>query len=1361
MKKYILLYILLVNVASIIQAQDKSRFYGLNRGSFLAGNLSVTQQYGTLNNTVITANKYSGVQSFPLSFDAIPFFRDSSLNNYEIGKIPEQSVAAGSILHFYIRCDELSSLKSYSITPIGTIKGVIRFDLETQYFSFKPDSLDNATYQIKFNAFNLTDTISQIVTFRTYQVAHPEIYSFGVGNAQPMPNQNAREYQLLSIINSDQKIWFNGQNRSTRSISISGVDLSVENVPGNFLFTISGNKDIAQLNIYADRLFIKDTLHLPQTEVNIYCRQLIFQDGTNPAIISTTPVAPIAAIPNANGNNGATAGRINLFAGKMIDNSDRIRFRLIGGDGQSVTDATAGSGGNGGTLFSNQYIAYKGDYLGGTGGEYKGDKGKAPLKNKGDLGKFEKDSINLRWIHPNYIRQYISFSKDAYYIGHGNKILPTLLFYSDLISELVSSPDTAKIDSYTMSDVMQTKMELVTLIDRIISGNDFFGNPPGWVPLLSFEFTKAAFDSELHHAMQILYLDYFISTNADTLQKRINGFSALRDELRQRSSVDRGNFNNLVLVKIPDIENNIDLNNKRIEQIHLDIENVTAQLQARADKMFNDQKKPSWQKIAGCIGQVATMVPYPGVQAAGAGILTGLQLYDGIKNIDNLNTESAMSIVDAGMKARDTFKNYKSQFGETTKQWENIGTQWHDFFPVFQGGINKDAIKSQVSKGTDLYKNLHNQFSKLESTYDKYLKVPDGTLQKIRSDLMANDPTLASLHTSMSEAAEKHKQLTEEFASTNNQILTLGSQIIANGLAFDNANNKVLSSSTTLDHRTVHYIHYLREEALDRLKKYYYYMAKAYEARTLLPFKGNLNLSPILNSIENMAKRSNNSVLSKDQYDSFSELYKQQIRIVAQDIYEFYLNNAPQKTITTTYHLSKDDINTLNEGETVIFNPTKRGLFKNNEENVRINNIKVLKLGNSTSPGSTIGNPAHIDITFEYPLVSFARRNGKVYYFNNYNRNTNTPITWSTRYDYITNRITDFKPSAANASLLISLCTEQDLPHDVENIQMYSRPSADADLMISSAILNNNGNGDLYINDVLVEIEYDFNYKPNSISYLDILTEPEWIVPSYNVNRLDQNGMKNGQGNMTRAYNTSTTNVVNLQVVENIGGYRFERWLNQGGSPVLDKDSVNPSRSFAMSQNRAMKVKYKWAGAKLSLPDTLYFDPNILTRNLVVKNIGESNSMYWVRDSISSFASITNNIANGFGNETLSITLSKLEKDTIGYLAIMAPEAENAIDTVWLKYTSLITEKKQIDDIQKIVLYPNPVKDKFHISFSDPLNTEYQVIITDSFGKGVNIKFEKQSNILTFDSSDLPTGIYFVAVKLRNNQQVLKFIKAY
>ncbi len=1359
MRKIIILFLIFLSALQSYSI-EKQQFSGLRRTDITIGGFDITQQYGTLTNSFISCPNLSGNQSFPLSFSIFPQFRDSTLNFFEIGSIPNQRVELGHYIHFYVKCDSLIGSKSYETLPIDTPFGKLSFNPQLQYFEFTPDLNDTNSFTVRFRSFNNVDTIDQVVNFEIYRVPSPDIFAFGISSTQQLPDPNSNEYQFLSTINNYVPIYFNGQNRPTRNVSVSGADLIFDNVAGNILFPLSNNKDITQLNIYADRLFIRGEFLLPQTEVNIYCRVLVFENGvagSNPSI-NTTPITPIASIPGVQGLDGATGGNINIFCGQLIDNSGGIRFKLIGGDGQSATNARAGSGGNGGHLFSNLNILYKADYAGGIAGNYAGASGLAALKYKGDVGIFEKDSINLRWIHPNYIRHYISFCDDAFFLGFGKEILPTLSFYSELISRLSQSQDLYSINNYLQSDLYQSQLELIKLRGRILSGDDYFGNPVGWVPLLSFEFTKAVFDTELEHAMRILYLDYFIRTASDTLQRRIDGYTTLRDELNQRFTYDRNTFNNLVLVTVPDVENRIDVNNQRIQQIGNQIEDVMAQIARKAEEDLNRQNSYDWTKTATLVGQIATMVPYPPVQTAGAGIVAGVQFYNSVQNTNNINQNSILNIAGAASSAIQTYNGYQTQFQSTIDRWNNIGQQWQDFFPVFQGGMGIDSITNQINRGRALFDTLSSVYAQLNATYSQYLNVGDGELQRMTSDAISRDPLLATLHSSLRDAEDKHKELIEEYKNTNDQIFSLGSQIMAYGLVYDDANTKVLSNTKVLDHRTVLYINYLRENSIRRLKKYYYYMAKAYEFRTLQPFTGNLNLAPILNSVESMAIASSNSVLQPSQYATLAGLYESQVRQVAQNIYDYYISNAPAQTITSTYRLQKSDLDKLNQGEAVIFNPYLKGLFNSTEENIRIINIRVLNLSDSINPGTIVGNPARIDVRFEYPLVSNVRRNGGLYYFNNYNRNTNTPLSFSSRYDLNTSTITHFRPSASTTSLLMSLCADQSLPTGNEDLLMYSRPSADADLIVTRTSLNNSGVGELYIDSLLIEITYDFNTKPSQLSYLEIFTEPRWIVPNYSVSNLDINNFQNGQGHMFRAYNNSASNVT-VNVEPRIGGYRFEKWTTVGGFTVPDADSLNRTRNFLVNQNYSFKVQYKWAGPILSLPDTLYFTNLNPIQNLIVNNIGEELNMYWMLDTLPPIASVMNGVLNGFGGDTMKINFSTVSADTLSYLVIIAPNAENGIDTVWLSYKLINKTSEYPLFLNDIRLYPNPANEQLTVQFKSENLHKVKIELFDVVGKFLSAPMIYNENGVVFNLNGIQDGVYFVRIFNKDQQKTFKFIK--
>lgn len=1367
----------------ICMAQSIALFNGNMRGIAITGNgTKVTYQTGTTNNSVINLPTKKGVQHFPLDLDKIPYNRDTSFNYFEIGQIPDQTVISGGILQFYVKCDSIhTGNKSYYIISSNNTVGLMYLKSSIQYFQFEPRVTDTVDFYVNFYATNGIDTIKQKVLFKTYRPAYINNYTFGVGNGQQIPDPNANEYQLLTTINN-QPEYFNGvNNRRTRSIAISAIDLYAENVSGNLLMAISNNTDVKQLDIYAERLFIRDTLNFPQTNVNIYCKELYFEDipGHAPAAINTTPQKPIAALEYQTGVKGATAGNINIFASKLIDDNGGIRFRLFGGDGQNSTNARAGDGGDGGRLFSNLDLTYKGDYLGGLAGIPSGDSGALAINQKGNIGGFVKDSINKRWIHPNYIRQILAYSEDAFYLRFGKEVLPKLVYYDSLINSFYTSSEFTALDNYTSSDEMQVDMELISLSSRIGSGFDYFGNPPGWVPMLSFEFTQAAFESELKHAMQILYLNYFISNAADTIQKRLDGYSALRDELRNQSNIDKVNFNDLLSTVIPDVENRISENEQDLANIKHEIENVTAALALRAQHQLEDQRKakedkPFWEKALGGIATIATLIPYPPIQTVGAGINAGLSLYNGIKKIDNFNLNNIQSIIGTGQaigKAVDdatkVYNSYdlKGNYTNSITQWNEIKTNWQNFFPIFQGTSTIAGIKTKVNSGIKLFESVNKVTDQVKGIFDDFLKVDDPELKAIKSDLLANDPALAQLNANLEFTQQKSKKLADEYNSTNDKILSLASQIVGTSLAYDDANTKVLNNVKVLDHRTVHYIQYLRQDALRRLKKYNYYMAKAFEFRTLQPYTGNLNIQPILTSAENMAIASSNGILTSLQYQTLGDLYRNQICQVAENIYTYYQANAPAQKLKTTYVVPKSEINELNNGNTIFFNPINKGLFRSDEENIRIINLHVIRLKDSLSSGS-LGSTSNIDVKFEYPNESYIKNKGKVYYFNNYNLSTTTPLVWSTRYDKNNNGLlTDSRPSESTSSLLLSLLTSQGIPVNSNNLLMYSRPSAGAEILMSSSPYNSNGTASLYIDSLLIEIEYDYNTKPTNISYLDLQAVPDWIVPQYLVSKADNNIMQDGQGNMIRSYTTSTTNIVKVKTDSKIGGYRFERWLDKFGRPIMDADSTNPERTFKMDSARFNRVKYKWAGPKMSLPDTLRFYPNVTVQSLAIKNIGESY-MYWLVDSVSSAAKINgNNSRNGYTDTTLSVSMQgALTNGKLGFIAFIAPFAENAIDTVWLKYSTDIVSSinKNILDVNIINnIYPNPTSKEINIDIQANKISELDMRILDVNGKEMYIDKLKIINGMTtkkFDVSLFPKGMYIFQLIDKDNIVIKKFV---
>ena len=176
-------------------------------------------------------------------------------------------------------------------------------------------------------------------------------------------------YTTVSIQQDQTTKVFNAiEGMITRKIRVSGVRLIWDQYePGgtafdadgttNRLFNYSGSSDIELLEMYADEVIIRSPLRLPQTEVWIAARRLVFdRDGC----IDTTPLPyQVAArrqlrdqldrpldtgqISPKDGAVGMPGGHIILALQEPIvvppDSKGTARFRIKGGVGQ---DAEAG-----------------------------------------------------------------------------------------------------------------------------------------------------------------------------------------------------------------------------------------------------------------------------------------------------------------------------------------------------------------------------------------------------------------------------------------------------------------------------------------------------------------------------------------------------------------------------------------------------------------------------------------------------------------------------------------------------------------------------------------------------------------------------------------------------------------------------------------------------------------------------------------------------------------------------------------------------------------------------------------------------------------------------------------------------------
>lgn len=407
------------------------------------------------------------------------------------------------------------------------------------------------------------------------------------------------------------------------------------------------------LLIACDTLEISGTLSLPEWDVAIFARQLIFRDQGN---INTTPLDwtmaraadfdPVARTGGHRGAEGRHAGSFSVFAGGITEPEHESMGRFIGrggrgqdaglgrngdngkslssisnvfkhqdtgalnrftatfdapcvyatggwywgirikeiksgvddwpADGQHALEpGIPGSGGNGGAWVSNQKdlaaradttpgqpgttassttggsagspvtsthydLTIRYDLAGGTpGGDCKllekrttkdGNSFTAQASANGAGKALDKRTITAAnaWVHPLQIECVLRYARDAFLAEAREDVATLLLPYERALASPLPSAQGANLPWVTGEAVRWTsaQAEVASILHRLRNQLDYFGNPAGYMPLLSLQATLRLYDLETEDALRTLLLASWVQQKADAEQSAANAFGA-------------------------------------------------------------------------------------------------------------------------------------------------------------------------------------------------------------------------------------------------------------------------------------------------------------------------------------------------------------------------------------------------------------------------------------------------------------------------------------------------------------------------------------------------------------------------------------------------------------------------------------------------------------------------------------------------------------------------------------------------------------------------------------------------------------------------------------------------------------------
>ncbi|MBN1815719.1 MAG: right-handed parallel beta-helix repeat-containing protein [Sedimentisphaerales bacterium] len=805
----------------------------------------------------------------------------------------------------------------------------------------------------------------------------------------------------------------------------------------------------------------------------------------------------------------------------------------------------------------------------------------------GPDGQFYRVGHAFSWLHPHVLKMVVGYAKDLYLYRYAEEAQALFEAYLSPLDQYMASAAWGQLSEQSQLEFEQLRDEILLYLYQMENGLDFFGNPPGWAPMLSFEITKTAFEREVDQALQVLYLDYWLGGALNDTEKQLKGLETARKTLKTQIDDLKKQYE--------DIPRLISALSTESQDIQIRTNTVMAALQQKEQELLQQaqqnvkdrHKVPWWKKATRILGSVLTMSPlaegsWKGTLITGAGTLMTsiteeffsdeawpeiVNRQDITKQFGSLDFDTAMDnwMTDSNVTISD---KTEEELGDYLQNLRNASSQI-----ASNMGALKDNLKETKLSNEEVGNELHK------------IKQADPQFNRLIDDVV--------------ELMAQKRLFTDHLAMAMQKTAQISNTIRHNLLAIDALNRQAGQAAEILDPRAKVYLQDMKRRARHRLMKYHYYMTKAYEYRLLEPYQGApLDLDVFETKFLDIA--SSTGELSPDDFTALRLLltsnaagHEGLFYNIADEIMDRFMDGRIDGELSTahTFSLTSEEIARLNEQGRITINMFERGIFGQEERDLRIVDLQVHQLiPVEVQTGCGVN---WITVRMEHSGVSRlirsgqsgAQKDGQVYLFHHYQYDSDTvrernKKSWSTKFDFnadpLNPAITPTRPSEASESLLRSILGSQ-----IDNLMIYARPSAWADITITTE--QNTGLCDpIVISGLTLKVSYDYAAANAPTVVIANRLEPENILPYFVVDTEDINGRQDGIGAFSRVYERSLFGSRKVTIIAPalVGGWRFDKWVRPSGNDLPAEyytDSIDTIR-IPLEAHHTVLARYAYAG---------------------------------------------------------------------------------------------------------------------------------------------------------------------------------------
>jgi hypothetical protein len=700
------------------------------------------------------------------------------------------------------------------------------------------------------------------------------------------------------------------------------------------------------------------------------------------------------------------------------------------------------------------------------------------------------------WLTAEGVRSTLRYLRDLYLTGHVERVRQVTEYYIAALELLIGDEH---------DDLLQLREEMQVLHHRAANNLDYFGNPSGWAPMLSFEANLAAFENEIDRAIRVLYMTYWLDKKAESAQHRAAALEYAQDQLVDELERFIGMYKE-AQAAMPGLEVQAVNIDNQIKEKRDELKQIEQRLLREAEANVTPPKWKQDMKIASAVlNMVPVAQPLFGTIGKGLDIITQM---DSQSSWDTAGAFGELAATTAASELRSTAEGLgktldivKAEIEANKDKKPKASPGANLAIQPAEQGEPKIAVTTALMIGTlavgETAKGAEQIANGIGPLVDaiKGTQVPESVITAELQRLRASSPAFLTVSEDILELMREKGAFAQKLASTLQKLTTASTGITQTGLALIATSENLSSSVEKLDQRAFMYIKEMEQRARDRLLKYQYYVAKAFEYRMLRPYAAELNLDRLYDAFKNLGELADNAGisgvdahddhdLSWEEFELLKGIYVEELSRITAEIFDELNTNAPERSVAVAFALGENELDELNTTGQLRINLKEKNLFGRTEENLRIHDLRTESISAHAPGGAEYGGTALLRLKYEHSGCSLLSSRGRIFTFNHYQTTTANPISWKTVYDGVRNVKTETQISAASQSLLQYLLESGQ--RSADNLLLYSRPAAWADFLITKEAVTGTG-VNMIIDDLRIEVEYDYFEKRDDLLDLDVV----------------------------------------------------------------------------------------------------------------------------------------------------------------------------------------------------------------------------------------------------------------------------------